>query len=152
MTITEPFTARRTDGDPAPWQILATGGQTAGVAMFGEAYLPARTSGPGLHVHTREDEAIYVISGVMTFVVGDRRFEAGAGTLVWLPRQTPHVFANFGDEPVRAVGTATPAGLEAMFVEQAQYFAGLHGAPDPRRIVEIGAKYGVQSLGPPLST
>ena len=151
MTITEPFTARHDQNDPAPWQVLATGDQTGGVAIFGEAHLPAHTSGPGLHVHSREDEAVYIISGVMTFVVGDRRFEAGPGTLVWLPRETPHVFANLGDEPVRAFGTTTPAGMEGMFAEQAQYFAGLHGSPDPRRIAEIGAKYGVRSLGPPLN-
>jgi quercetin 2,3-dioxygenase len=103
-----------------------------------------------LHVHSREDEATYVISGTLTFVVGDHRFEAGPGTLVWLPREVPHVFANLGDEPVWAFGTITPAGLEAMFEEQATYFAGLKGPPDPHWIRAIGERYGVRSLGPPL--
>jgi mannose-6-phosphate isomerase-like protein (cupin superfamily) len=47
---------------------------------------PPHTAGPNLHVHTREDEASYIISGVLTVVVGDRTFEAGPETLVWLPR------------------------------------------------------------------
>ncbi|ADU49976.1 Cupin 2 conserved barrel domain protein [Intrasporangium calvum DSM 43043] len=118
--------------------------------IFGEAKLPARTSGPGLHVHTREDEAIFVISGIITFVVGDRRFEAADGDLVWLPREVPHTFANVGDEPAWAFGTTTPAGLEGMFEEQAAYFDGLQGPADPARIAEIGARYGVTALGPPL--
>ena len=47
---------------------------------------PPHTAGPNLHVHTREDEASYIISCVLTVVVGDRTFEAGPETLVWLPR------------------------------------------------------------------
>lgn len=73
------------------------------------------------------------------------------GELVWLPRQVPHTFANLGDEPVWAFGVTTPAGLEGMFEDQRAYFAGLQGAPDPDRIREIGARYGVRSLGPPIS-
>jgi hypothetical protein len=86
----------------------------------------------------------------MTFVVGERRFEAGPGSLVWLPREIPHVFANLGVDPVWAFGTITPSGLEGMFKEQAEYFAGLQGPPDPERIRAIGDRYGVRSLGPPL--
>jgi mannose-6-phosphate isomerase-like protein (cupin superfamily) len=152
MTLTEPFVVMRDASVPGPWQVLAGAERTAGSVMFGEARLPPRTSGPGLHVHTREDEAVFVIAGVMTFVVGDRRFKAGAGELVWLPREVPHTFANLGDESAWAFGTTTPAGLEGMFAEQAEYFAGLQGPPEPARIAEIGARYGVTALGPPLET
>jgi mannose-6-phosphate isomerase-like protein (cupin superfamily) len=152
MTSTEPFRVQRDDDVPGPWQVLAGGDRTGGGVMFGEARLPARTPGPGLHVHTREDEAAFVISGVVTFVVGDRRFEAGSGSLVWLPREVPHTFANCGDEPAWIFGTTTPAGLEAMFAEQAAYFDRLDGPPDPSRIREIGDRYGVRALGPPLTT
>jgi quercetin 2,3-dioxygenase len=151
MTLTDSFVVRRAAADPGPWQVLAGGDRTAGTVLFGEARLPARTSGPGLHVHSREDEAAFIISGVMTFVVGERRFEASAGDLVWLPREVPHTFANLGDEPAWAFGVTTPAGLEGMFDEQAQYFAALEGPPDPERIREIGARYGVRALGPPLT-
>ena len=150
MTMTESFVVQRDPGNPGPWQVLAGGDRTAGSVIFGEARLPARSPGPGLHVHTHEDEAAYVISGVMTFVVGKRRFEASAGELVWLPREVPHTFANLGDEPVWAFGVTTPAGLEGMFEEQGAYFASLRGEPDPDKVREIGARYGVRALGPPL--
>lgn len=151
MTLTDWFVVRRDAGEPGPWQVLAGGDRTGGTVLFGEARLPARTSGPGLHVHSREDEAAFIISGTMTFVVGERRFEASAGDLVWLPREVPHTFANLGDESVWAFGVTTPAGLEGMFEEQGRYFAGLEGAPDPDRIREIAARYGVRPLGPPLT-
>jgi mannose-6-phosphate isomerase-like protein (cupin superfamily) len=149
--MTEPFAVRRSSDASEPWQVLAGGDRTAGTVMFGEARLPPRASGPGLHVHTREDEAAFVISGVMTFVVGERRFEASSGELVWLPRRLPHTFANLGDEPAWVFGVTTPAGLEGMFEEQREYFASLTGPPDPERVGEIGARYGVRSLGGPLT-
>ena len=150
MTLTESFVAQRDPEVPGPWQVLAGGDRTAGSVIFGEARLPPHSSGPGLHVHSREDEAAYIIAGVLTFVIGEDRLEAGPGQLVWLPREVPHTFANLGDEPVWAFGVTTPAGLEGMFAEQAEYFAGLSGPPDPAVIGEIGARYGVRNLGPPL--
>lgn len=151
MTLTEPFVVRRSREAPGPWQVLAGGDLTAGSVMFGEARVPGRTAGPGLHVHSREDEAAYIVAGVLTFVVGGRQFEGRPGDLVWLPRGVPHTFANLHDEPVWAFGVTTPAGLEKMFAEQSEYFAQLSGPPDPERIREIGARYGVRSLGPPLA-
>lgn len=94
---------------------------------------------------------MYVISGMITFV-GDRRFRAESGQLVWLPREVPHTFANLDDQPAWAFGTTTPAGLEGMFAEQSEYFANLTGPPDPERIREIGDRYGVRQIGPPLGT
>ena len=133
-----------------PWRVLAGGTRTGGQVVLGEARLPPRSAGPSLHVHTREDEAVYVIEGVLTVRVGERTFEAAAGHLVWLPRGEPHTFANVGDAPVRAFGVTTPAGLEGMFEEQAAYFAGLAGPPDEQAVAAIGARYGVTVVGPGL--
>ena len=151
MSLTQAFVVQRDADAIGPWQVLAGGDRTGGAVMFGEARLPAHTSGPGLHVHAHEDEAAFVISGTLTLQVGDRRFDATAGQLVWLPRAVPHTFANLGDQPVHVFGVTTPAGLEGMFREQAAYFAALDGPPDPDRIREIGERYGVRGLGPPLT-
>ena len=91
-----------------------------------------------------------MITGIVTFVVGDRTFEAGPETLVWLPRTVPHTFANRGDEDAWVLGVTSPAGIEAMFEEQAAYFAGLTGPPDPEYLTQLGARFGITSLGPPL--
>lgn len=147
--MTEHFVVSAGPSD-GPWQVLAGGDRTDGQVIFGEARLPARTGGPSLHVHEREDEAAYVVEGALTVRVGDRTFEAGAGSLVWLPRGEPHTFANLSDSPVRVFGVTTPAGLEGMFEEQGRYFANLAGPPDERVISEIGARYGVTVVGPGL--
>jgi len=134
----------------APWQTLASGDRTGGLMVFGEARLAPRSSGPSLHVHTREDESVYVIDGLLTIALGDERIEASPGEFVWLPREVPHTFANLSADPVRVVGAIVPAGLEGMFAEQAAYFASLSGPPDETEIGAIGAKYGVTIVGPPL--
>jgi mannose-6-phosphate isomerase-like protein (cupin superfamily) len=130
--------------------VLAGPELTGGGVGFGDARLPPRTAGPNLHVHSREDEAQYVVSGLVTFAVGDQTFEAGPEILVWLPRGVPHTFANRGSEPAWVVGITSPAGIEAMFEEQAAYFAALAGPPDEEYLRELGARFGVTTLGPPL--
>lgn len=149
--MTVPFVAKRDEEIPGPWQLLAGGERTGKLVEFGDARVPPKTAGPGLHVHTHEDEAQYIVSGVMSFLVGGRRFQAGAGELVWLPREVPHAFANFGDEPVWSIGIVIPAGLERMFQEEGAYLSSLRGPPDPERIRQITAPYGVRMLGPPLT-
>lgn len=88
-----------------------------------------------------------MIEGTLTFIIGEERFEARAGSLVWAPRGIPHTFANMTDEPVRVLGTIVPSGLEGMFAEQSAYFASLQGPPDPAEIDSIGSKYGVKIVG-----
>ena len=133
-----------------PWRVLAGSELTGGAVGFGDARIPPHTAGPDLHVHAREDEASYVISGVMTFVIGEDTFEAGPETLVWLPRRIPHTFANRGDEEAWVVGITTPADIQDMFREQSAYFAGLEGPPDPAYMAELAARFGLTSLGPPV--
>jgi mannose-6-phosphate isomerase-like protein (cupin superfamily) len=134
----------------SPWRVIAGGNRTGGAVSVGDAHMPPHGPGPGRHVHTREDEAIYVVSGVLTVEVGAERFEAGPQSLVWLPRHVPHVFANLSAESVWTVGVLTPSGLEGLFLEQADYFANLTGPPDETLLLEMSERYGVLRADGPL--
>ena len=112
MSATLPFVTPPPAGRFSPWRGIAGGDRTGGAVSFGDARIPPGSPGPGRHVPTHEDEAIYVVAGVLT-EVGENRFEAEPQGLVWLPRQVPHVFANLSDEEVWTVGIITPAGLES---------------------------------------
>jgi len=152
MTVATAFMIGGPSDRDRPWRVLAGGDQTVGAVTFGDARIPPRSPGPGRHVHSREDEAIYVVEGVLTVEVGDQRFEVGPETLVWLPRNVPHVFANLSGGLVRTVGVITPSGLEGMFAEQAEYFSQLQGPPDPEVLTAFSVKYGVLPVeGPPLA-
>src|SRR3989442_3556199 len=61
--------------------VLATAETTDGALGLIEAVVPPGFS-PPLHVHSREDEPMYVIEGRVSYQVGDRRFEAEAGSVV----------------------------------------------------------------------
>jgi quercetin dioxygenase-like cupin family protein len=145
MTMFEPFTMDAA-GQDVPWATLAGGDRTGGLVTFGQAHLAPRTAGPPRHVHTNEDEAIFVFAGVLTVEVGDRRIEAGPHSLTWLPREIPHVFANLSDEDVWALGVITPAGLEEMFETRDRYLTGLDGPPDIEVILELNRRYGVRPV------
>lgn len=148
--VPNPYLIEHDPDHVGPWRVIAGGAKTQGQLVIGEANLPPRTSGPSLHVHEHEDEATFVIEGVLTFKIGDAEFQAGPGALVWAPRGIPHTFANRTDEPVRVLGVITPAGIEGMFREQGDYFSGLQGPPDEDLIAEIGSRYGVKVVGPGL--
>jgi mannose-6-phosphate isomerase-like protein (cupin superfamily) len=151
MTITQPFFMPADEQRRDPWRVLAGGDRTGGLVTIGDAHVPPRTPGPGRHIHSREDEALYVTSGILTVEVGSQRHQAGPGSLIWLPRGIPHTFANLSDEPVRTVGVITPPGLENMFAEITAYIAALTGPPDPQTLTAINAKYGVSPAdGRPL--
>lgn len=118
---------------------------------LGDGRIAPGAPGPGRHVHTHEDEGIYVVSGVLTVEVGDERHEVGAESFVWLPREVPHVFANLGTEEVWTVGLLSSPGLAGMFREQSEYFSSLQGPPDPEVLLDISLRYGVRPVeGPPL--
>ena len=51
--------------------------------------------GPNLHVHPY-DEIFHIIEGTAEFTVGDRKFEAVAGSLVIGPANVPHAYKNLG--------------------------------------------------------
>jgi quercetin dioxygenase-like cupin family protein len=70
---------------------------------------------PPIHIHTREDETIYVLEGAITAFVGDERIEVEAGSYAALPKDVPHGLRVRGDE-ARLLVTLEPAGAEYLFV------------------------------------
>jgi mannose-6-phosphate isomerase-like protein (cupin superfamily) len=60
------------------------------------------------HVHHRDDEAWYVLEGILRVQSGENEMEAGAGSGVLVPRGTPHTFWNPGPSRVRYLLIMTP--------------------------------------------
>ena len=132
--------------------LKAHAGSTGGALGLVEARFPAGF-GPPLHVHHREDEALYVLDGELRCRQGDSEFTAGPGELVFGPRELPHAF-KAGPDGARALVVITPAGLERMFLEGGVPAHDPANPPaedyDLQRVVELAAKYGFDVVGPPL--
>jgi quercetin dioxygenase-like cupin family protein len=108
-----------------------------GVITPGQLVLP--------HTHTREDECAYVLSGVLTYQLGDEVRPAAAGTYVVKPRGIPHAFWNATSEPARVLELHLPATFERFYDELAEIFAvHLPGSAQWRQDFDrLNARYGI---------
>jgi mannose-6-phosphate isomerase-like protein (cupin superfamily) len=95
------------------------------------------TQGPPRHVHGREDECFYVLTGTMVVSCGDDVFEAGPGSFVFLPRGVPHTFRAAGDGQADVLFIAVPGGIE-------HYFAEINAAAGVEEQTRIGDKYDIR--------
>jgi mannose-6-phosphate isomerase-like protein (cupin superfamily) len=64
------------------------------------------------HVHDAEDDAFYILSGELTFVLADGDVPAPPGSFVLVPPGVEHGFRNDGSEPVRMLNIHAPGGFD----------------------------------------
>jgi quercetin dioxygenase-like cupin family protein len=126
---------------------------TGGALGVLEGRFPYQGYGPPLHVHSREDEAMYVLEGQIRFRVGDDEFVAGPGTWVWQPRGVPQAFS-VESESARALVIFTPGGLERMFedggVPVDESAEPPEEEPDPEAAAALAKRFGFEVIGPQL--
>lgn len=74
-------------------------------------------SGPPMHTHFLQDEALTVISGRLAYEVkGQPTQYAGVGETVEFKRGTPHRFWNVGDEELHCTGWIKPANTIVFYL------------------------------------
>jgi mannose-6-phosphate isomerase-like protein (cupin superfamily) len=127
--------------------------QTGGAFALLESVLPPRTQGPGLHMHTREDETFYILEGALRIRIGEQTVTVTAGSTAYLPKGIPHTFCNPFEEPARMLGVITPGGFERFFEDQVELLRSLPEGtrPDFRAMEAVALKYGGVLMGPPMS-
>jgi quercetin dioxygenase-like cupin family protein len=112
-----------------------------------------RGFGPPLHVHSREDEAFYLLEGEIRFRQGEDEFVVGPGAWVWGPRGVAHTF-KVESERARALVLVTPGGFERMFEEGGVPLAASAEPPvqeyDPQAAAAIAERFGFEVVGPQL--
>lgn len=89
-----------------------------------------------LHLHHREDEYSYVLTGRMGALLGDEVVTAGPGTWVFKPRGQWHTFWNAGDTPCEIIEIISPAGFEDFFRELTRAWG------HTEQFVALAARYG----------
>jgi quercetin dioxygenase-like cupin family protein len=124
----------------------ARGHQTGGRLTVLETVITAG-DGPPLHVHVKDDEAVYVLEGEIDFRVGDELYHNRAGSFVFIPRGVPHTFQNVGTDDARMLLTFTPAGIERLF-EQAAASGATSAESDAWASAAREAQ--TEMVGPPL--
>ncbi len=118
---------------------------------------PPGTATP-LHVHTREAEAFYVLAGTLTYRAGDDIFHLSSGSFMYLPQGMAHAFRVTGEEPTQFLALTSPGGLMDLY-DEVGIEAREHRLPgddgqsmdvEIARWNQVGPKYGLQVVGPPI--
>ncbi|MGC3961538.1 MAG: cupin domain-containing protein [Verrucomicrobiota bacterium] len=136
------------------YRLLATGDDTNGQYAMIEALVPPG-GGPPPHIHTREEEAFYILEGEITFQIDGKPLVATKGMFANMPVGCPHSFRNESDRPAKMIISVAPAGLEKMFIEVGQPLeAGATSAPVPtpadiEKLLAAAPNYGIEMKLPP---
>ena len=119
---------------------------------------PPGTATP-LHRHTREAEAMFLLEGRVTYRAGEEEVELSDGDFVYLPKALPHAFRIRGDKPARLLALTVPGGLMDLYDEVGVPAAemrlpgggrGRRCRRRSRRWNEVGPRYGLEVVGPPI--
>ena len=113
------------------------------------------TASPGvqtmLHRHPKTDETFFVLEGDLRMYIDGKMSTLHHGDMAYVPKMTPHAFANLSDQPVRFLGTFTPSGFEKFFALAAEAGkAHTPGTPEYAAAMQkVHQQVDYEPLGPP---
>jgi quercetin dioxygenase-like cupin family protein len=128
------------------YEVKAAGEETNGRATVMEITVPAGM-GPPPHVHDG-DEFVYVLEGTGTWHADGQTIEAGPGSLLFFKQGVEETFEPTGE--LRLLIFYTPGGIDRFFkefgepAERREIPPAPEGPPDVERLVELGARYGLE--------
>ncbi len=97
------------------YRIIADGNQTSKRYSLMEAILEPGQGAP-LHIHTREDEAFFILEGEVTFYLENTEITAKKEDFVSCPPNEVRAFKNKGNSRARMLLFYSSAGIEEMTV------------------------------------
>jgi quercetin dioxygenase-like cupin family protein len=121
------------------------GGATEGSIMLFEEIVPAGTKS-WFHLHHESDEVAYVLSGEITFKIGDEVTVGGPGSCAFMPRGVQHAWKNTDAGTARVLFLYTPAAAGAL-VEEHQRTQGTASMTERERAEQL-ERYGWEIVGP----
>lgn len=136
------------------YTFLATGEDTNGAYALIHALVPPG-GGPPPHIHSREDEAFFVLEGQLTIQVDGRTITATPGAWVTLPKGTLHAFKNTAPTAAKMLILVNPSGLEKYFAEVGREATDKSAGPGPpspaeiAKLLAVAPKYGLEIHLPP---
>ena len=110
--------------------------------------------GPPPHIHSRDDEAFYILEGELSGFVGEQTWRGGPGTFVFMPRGLPHAFRVDSATPARVLQLGNGSGFERFIAEAGEPAPALTLPPPPgpaeiERMLATAPKYDIEILPPP---
>ena len=140
--------AKRYYFDVGLGSVCLSGIDTGGAYCLLEVAL-APGMGVPRHMHTREDEAYFVLAGELEVTVGGRTFVLRPGDTLLAPRDIPHQLRNSGNIANHYLLVFSPSGFEEFMMATAVPAPDNAVAPtEPpavavRNVRELAADYGI---------
>jgi quercetin dioxygenase-like cupin family protein len=122
-------------------------GETGESVMIFEETAPTGTE-TTFHLHHDSDEVAYVLSGEVTFKIGDHVTVGGPGTCAFMPRGMAHAWKVTGSEAGRILFLYTP-GAAGTFFEEAQRLQRSFAAMAPDEVEAVFRRHRWENVGPP---
>ena len=132
----------------------ATTAETDGAFMLFEDHMSQGKTTP-LHVHSNEDEALYVLEGDILVHIDGKEYPVGPRGIAFAPRGVPHAFL-VTSQTARVLTLQTPGSAEAFYrgaSEPAGAGTDPSGPVDFARVREAAERSGgMKVIGPPPFT
>jgi len=122
------------------------GSETGDSIMMFESTASAGTRST-FHLHHDSDEVAYVLSGEVTFLIGDDVTVGGPGTCAFVPRGVRHAWKSTGAQAGHMLFLYTPARAGGLIEEQ-QRTGRKFGSMNERELADILQRHGWELLGP----
>jgi len=121
-------------------------GVTDDSIMLFEETIPVGTRST-YHLHHDSDEVAYVLSGEVTFHIGNEVTTGGSGTCAFMPRGVSHAWKSTGAKAGRVLFLYTP-GKAGGFIEEQQTTGRKLSSMTERDRTAICERHGWELLGP----
>ncbi len=115
------------------YRIIAEGKETGKRFSLMETVLEPGQGAP-YHIHTREDEAFFILEGEVTFNLDDQQVITSAEDFISCPPETTGSFRNNTDKTARMLFFYSAAGVEEMTIRDGE-------------VVEYGVKASELNVG-----
>ena len=141
IRVIRPGEGEMSGGGPIRARIIEDGSHTDHRLGLIEATVPPGPAQPPPHIHREHDEVFIVTVGKLRFTSGDESVDVDAGSVVVVPRSTPHTFSNPFEAPAVFLGTITPDLYIQYFRDLAALPLNAQGLLDPADIGRVMSRY-----------
>ena len=144
--VVPPEEVQLSSTSPRSFALKLPAGATGGSIMMFEEIVPAGTKST-YHLHHDSDEVVYVLSGELTFKIGDQVTVGGPGTCAFMPRGVAHAWKSTGTETGRVLFLYTPGGAGGLIEEQ-QRTHRTFASMSERELADVLQRHGWEIVGP----
>ena len=125
---------------------LIDGSASGGMGVF-ELTIPPGSNVPPPHSHSKNDECVYVLEGILRYSVDAVTRDLHQGEWMFSPKGSVHHFSNPSGQTTRVLSIMSP-DVGAQYFHDVAAVINAGGPPDRTRLLAIMSSYGLVPAAP----